>query len=163
MAALALDGRIFSRVFTKMRASNTVGIKSLMRETHNKSVRIGCASGFWGDTSVAAPQLVHYGNIDYLVFDYLSEITMSLLARAKQKNPEFGYAPDFVLYSVGPLLNVIKEKGIKVISNAGGINPLSCARAMKEACKKANVNLNIAVVTGDDLMPKYLSGEFPRS
>ena len=138
-----------------MRGSCAIQMIKLIRGSHhNKNVRIGCASGFWGDTSVAAPQLVHHGNIDYLVFDYLSEITMSLLARAKEKNPNFGFAPDFVINAVGPLLPIIKEKGIKVISNAGGINPLSCARAMQKACEKANVAMNIAVVTGDDLMPE---------
>ncbi|XP_065668993.1 uncharacterized protein LOC100209618 isoform X4 [Hydra vulgaris] len=120
----------------------------------NKSVRIGCASGFWGDTSTAAPQLVRKGNINYLVFDYLSEITMSLLVRAKQKNPEYGYCPDFIQHSIGPLLPEIKEKGIKVISNAGGINPLSCAKVLQSLCKQQNIELNIAVITGDDLMPR---------
>jgi len=121
----------------------------------NKNIRIGCASGFWGDTSVSAPQLVNSGNIDYLVFDYLSEITMSLLARAKQKNPEMGYAPDFVRFAIGPLLPIIKKKGIRVISNAGGINPTSCAAALQKACEKAGVDLKIATVTGDDLMSNY--------
>lgn len=125
----------------------------LQRSIHQKkNIRIGCASGFWGDTSVSAPQLVNNGGIDYLVFDYLSEITMSLLARIKQKNPEFGYAPDFIHFAVGPQIKKIKEKGIKVISNAGGINPLSCAKALQKMCDKSGVKLRIAVITGDDLM-----------
>ena len=116
------------------------------------SIRVGCASGFWGDTSVAAPQLVHDGNIDYLVFDYLSEITMSLLARAKKKNREFGgFASDFVDV-VGPLLPTMKKQGIRCISNAGGMNPLACANALRAACEKSGVQMNIAVVTGDDLL-----------
>ncbi|XP_014788242.1 uncharacterized protein LOC106882171 isoform X1 [Octopus bimaculoides] len=117
-------------------------------------VRIGCASGFWGDTAVAAPQLIHHGKIDFLVFDYLSEITMSLLTAAKQKNPAMGYAPDFIHFSLAPYLKTIKEKKIRVVSNAGGINPLSCAEVLKKLSKEAGVDMNIAVVTGDDLMPK---------
>lgn len=130
---------------------------------NNDKLRIGCASGFWGDTSVAAPQLVQHGNIDYLVFDYLSEITMSLLARVKEKNPVFGFAPDFVKFSMAPLLPTIKQKGIKVISNAGGINPLACGKALEKVCQKHGIKMNIAVVTGDDLIEKVdeLRDELP--
>ena len=117
-----------------------------------KTVRIGCASGFWGDTAVSAPQLVQSGNIDFLMFDYLSEITMSLLTAAKKKFPDLGYAPDFVNVAVGPLLKDIKRKGIRVLSNAGGVNPNACAMALKKQCEKAGIDMNIAVVTGDDVM-----------
>ncbi|XP_033632246.1 uncharacterized protein LOC117293880 [Asterias rubens] len=120
----------------------------------DKTVRIGYASGFWGDTACAAPQLVHNGGIDFLVFDYLSEITMSLLTAARHKKPDLGYAPDFVLAAVGPLLNEIKKRGIRVVSNAGGVNPHACAAALQEAAKKAGVDIKVAVVTGDDLMHK---------
>ena len=119
----------------------------------NKSIRIGCASGFWGDTPTAVPQLLNGGKLDYLMFDYLSEVTMSLMTAAKAKKPEFGYAPDFVLFAVGPHLKQIKEQNVKIIANAGGINTLACVAALKEASKKAGVDLKIASVTGDDMMP----------
>jgi hypothetical protein len=78
-------------------------------------VRIGCASGFWGDTMVSTPQLLHKGKLDYLVLDYLSEITMSLLAAAKQKAPDKGgYCPDFVQAVMKPNLKIIQKKGVKV-------------------------------------------------
>ncbi|XP_064637287.1 uncharacterized protein LOC135493693 isoform X2 [Lineus longissimus] len=119
----------------------------------DKKVRIGCASAFWGDTAVAAPQLIQKGNVDYLVFDYLSEITMSLLTAVKSRMPEMGFAPDFIHVVIAPFIKDIKSKGIRVISNAGGVNPHSCARAIKKICNDAGIEMKIAVVTGDDIMP----------
>ncbi|XP_008323225.1 uncharacterized protein LOC103389552 [Cynoglossus semilaevis] len=118
-----------------------------------RPIRIGCASGFWGDTATSVPQLIHGGKLDFLVFDYLSEITMSLLTAAKAKMPNMGYAPDFVQLALAPFINDIHRKGIRVVSNAGGVNPLSCAEAIREVVKKAGLDLKVAVVTGDDLMP----------
>ena len=120
---------------------------------NNNTIRIGCASGFWGDTPTAVPQLLNNGRINYLMFDYLSEVTMSLMTAAKSKNPEMGYAPDFVMFAMAPHLKQIKNQGVKVIANAGGINTLACVEALKQACKKADVDLKIASVTGDDLIP----------
>ena len=120
---------------------------------NKKKIRIGCASAFWGDTSTAAKQLVQKGNLDYLIFDFLAEVSMSILAAAKIKNPGLGYATDFV-DQIKPLLENIKEKNIKIISNAGGINPNACKAALEKELKKLGIKLNIAVISGDNLTPQ---------
>ncbi|PKU47431.1 hypothetical protein llap_2254 [Limosa lapponica baueri] len=105
-----------------------------------------------GSFCMRVPQLLYGGKLDFLVFDYLSEITMSLLTAAKARSPVLGYTPDFVSAAMAPYIKDIHRKGVRVISNAGGINPLACAAALQEVAKKADVDLKIAVVAGDDLM-----------
>ncbi|MBC7139793.1 MAG: acyclic terpene utilization AtuA family protein, partial [Defluviimonas sp.] len=119
----------------------------------DRKLRIGCASGFWGDTPEAIGQLVTKGDIDYLVFDYLAEVTMSLMARARAKAPEAGFAPDFVK-ALTPWLAEIKRKGIKVVANAGGVNPRGCRDALAKAAEAAGIDLSIGVVLGDDLLDR---------
>ncbi len=118
-----------------------------------RMVRIGGASGFWGDSSVGAPQLVSSGHIDYLVFDYLAELTMSILAGARLKKPELGYATDFVSVAMKAVLKDIVQQGIRVVSNAGGVNPQGCANALAALAAEQGIALKIAVVSGDDILP----------
>jgi hypothetical protein len=119
-----------------------------------KTVRIGSASGFWGDTASAAPALVKGGDIGYLVFDYLAEVTMSILAAQKAKDANAGYATDFVHITMKALLPELKAKGIKVVANAGGVNPIACRDALAKVAEDLSIPLKIGVVLGDDLSPR---------
>ena len=119
--------------------------------TAEKIVRIGGASGFWGDSRVAVPQLVASGAVDYLVFDYLAETTMAILAAARLKRPELGYATDFVEVAMQPQLAEIAARGIRVVSNAGGIHPRACVAALEAIIAAAGLPLKVAVVEGDDI------------
>jgi len=116
------------------------------------TLRIGGAAAFWGDSNRSVEQLVRHGNVDVLVFDYLAELTLSIMASAKSKNPELGYATDFVK-AVAPHLRTIAERKTLLLSNAGGMNPHACANALRQAADAAGVQLRIAVVEGDDLLP----------
>lgn len=119
----------------------------------DRTIRIGGASAFWGDSSIGALQLARSGNVDYLVFDYLAELTMSILASARMRKPELGYATDFVTVTMKALLREIVDRGIRVVSNAGGMNPKSCADAIALLAAEQGVAIRIAVVEGDDVMP----------
>jgi hypothetical protein len=121
--------------------------------TAGKVVRIGGASGFWGDSSVGAPQLVKLGQLDYLVFDYLAELTMSILAAQRAKEPALGYATDFVTVTMKAILKDVAAQGIRVIANAGGVNPQACAQAIAALAAEQGVSVKVAVVEGDDVMP----------
>lgn len=117
------------------------------------SIRIGCASAFWGDTNSAASQLARDGNLDYIVFDYLAEITMSILAAKRMRDVDGGYATDFVEHVMAPLMPELKRRGIKVVANAGGVNPLACKAALEAAAASVGVAFKVGVVLGDDLLP----------
>ena len=126
-------------------------IDAAARPAPPAALRIGGASGFWGDSSVGAPQLVASGQIDVLVFDYLAETTMAILVAAQRKNPDAGYATDFVDTAMRSVLADVLQKRIKVVSNAGGINPQACARALSALATELGLTVRIAVVDGDDL------------
>jgi hypothetical protein len=117
----------------------------------DRIVRIGCGAGFWGDSPEGPAQLVRSGLIDYLVMDYLAEITMSILARMKAKRADLGYATDFVTMVMKPLAREIAERRIRVVTNAGGVNPQACRDALLAVFREAGVDLKVAVVLGDDL------------
>ncbi|MGR3622806.1 acyclic terpene utilization AtuA family protein [Pseudophaeobacter sp.] len=117
-------------------------------------LRIGGASGFWGDASVATPQLLAAGGLDFIVYDYLAEITMAILARARAKDPKAGYASDFITAAMAPNLGEIAAQGLRIISNAGGMNPRACADALRAEIKKQGLALKVAVVLGDDLLDR---------
>ena len=118
-------------------------------------VRVAAGQGFWGDDLDAPRRQVEGGPIDYLMLDYLAEVTMSILQKQKERDPSLGYARDF-LGAIESILPAIVEKGVKVVANAGGVNPHSCAAAVKALAEKcgAGGKLRIGVVTGDDLLDR---------
>lgn len=120
--------------------------------TSPRSIRIGGAAGYWGDSNQAPRQLVEQGNVDYLVFDYLAEVTMSILVRAKAADPTKGYAADFVHLVMKPLLPDLKAKGIKIVVNAGGVNIAACAAALRKVAADQGIPLKVGIVEGDDLL-----------
>uniref|UniRef100_A0A914VVS3 Uncharacterized protein n=1 Tax=Plectus sambesii TaxID=2011161 RepID=A0A914VVS3_9BILA len=134
-----------------MRILRTLHKLSSLQVRH-ASYRIGCASGFWGDTAVSTRQLVHSDPpVDVIAYDYLAEITMSILARMKAKDPKLGYCPDFALVHLASNLREIKKRGIKIVSNAGGLNPLACAQQISQMAQEQGIELKVAAITGDDL------------
>ena len=117
----------------------------------SNGVRIGCASGFWGDSSTVTSQMVATGNTDYIVYDYLSEITMGLLSARKMKSGD-GFIFEFIS-QITPHLIEMKERNIKLVSNAGGLDPLALSNSLKDIADKLSIpELKIAVVTGDEML-----------
>jgi hypothetical protein len=121
--------------------------------TVSKTIRIGGACAFFGDSSVAPAQLIAAG-VDYLALDYLAEATMSVLGSMMAHNPAMGYATDFTEWVWKDNLRTLKETGTKLVTNAGGVNPRACVARMEALAREAGVSLKIAVVEGDDLKPR---------
>jgi len=121
----------------------------------NRIVRIAAGQGFWGDWLEAPRRQVEGGPIDYLMLDYLAEVTMSILQKQMQRDPLAGYARDFITQMEGVLPAVV-DRGIRVTANAGGVNPRGCADALLEMARGVahHDRLRVGVVTGDDLLPR---------
>jgi hypothetical protein len=117
------------------------------------TVRVAGGQGFWGDWLEAPYRQVTGGPIDFLMMDYLAEVTMSILQKQKSRDSSRGYATDFIT-QMDRILPTIVERGIKVIANAGGVNPRGCARALADIARRRGLagKLRIGIVTGDDLL-----------
>ena len=115
-----------------------------------KIIRIGNASGFWGDDLNALKRQLEGGKLDYITSDYLAEITMGILMKQKRKNPAMGFVYDFI-EQFDDVLDLIVDTKTKIITNAGGINPLGLAEKLNELIIKRGKNLKIAAITGDNI------------
>lgn len=119
-----------------------------------KTVKIACASGYWGDDIEPGLEIARRGDVQYLGFDYLAELTMSILRRQMLKDPSKGYVPDLIPHWKR-FLPICQERGIKMINNAGGSNPMGAADAVEQLCKEMDIHgLKLGLVTGDDLTDK---------
>ena len=118
-------------------------------------VRVASGQGFWGDWLEAPQRQVNGGPVDYLMLDYLAEVTMSILQKQKERDPRMGYARDFIgaMESIFP---AVAERGVKVIANAGGVNPDACAAAVLAAATEHGVRgkIRVGVVSGDDILDR---------
>lgn len=118
-------------------------------------LRIANAAGFLGDWIDAPRRLVERARIDYLTLEYLAELTLSILARAREKNPQLGYAEDFLEVLRSLVASLKQQPQLKIVTNAGGMNPLACAAAAARLLGEAGLGeATIGVVTGDDLLPR---------
>ena len=123
--------------------------------TDERRVRIASGQGFWGDDPEAPVRQVEGSPIDYLMLDYLAEVTMSIMQKQRARDPSAGYARDFVSL-MERIFPTCADRGIRVVTNAGGVNPEGCAEALVEAGRRAGVSgrVRVGLVTGDDLMDR---------
>ena len=136
------------------RRPGTSGTGIVKRPIRKRTVRVGNAGGYWGDDPRAlGSQVLGPEPPEFVTADFLAEITMSILQKQRARDPSAGYARDFV-DQIAPLLPAIRERGITVITNAGGVNPTGCAQAVLRAAVQAGVGLTVAVVEGDDLVDR---------
>jgi hypothetical protein len=116
-------------------------------------IRIANAGGYWGDDLAQFQRQVDLGPVDYVTLDFLAEITMSIMQKQRARDPRAGYARDFVAQVEGALPALL-ERNIRVISNAGGVNPLACRAALLEMAQLRGRPIEVAAVVGDDLMSR---------
>jgi hypothetical protein len=118
-------------------------------------IRIASGQGFWGDQLDAPRQQVEGGQIDYLMLDYLAEVTMSIMQKQRSRSPQYGYARDFVPL-MGEILPAVVERTIRVVANAGGVNPAGCRDAVLEEARRAGLGgrARIGMITGDDILER---------
>ena len=120
----------------------------------NRILRIANGQGFWGDSVDAPVRLVEEGPLDFLTLDYLAEVTLSILQKQKRRDPRTGYATDFVDL-VRRILPAVRQKGIRVVANAGGVNPDGCRRAILEVARERGAKgLKVGTITGDDVLDR---------
>jgi hypothetical protein len=118
-----------------------------------ESIRIANAGGYWGDDLAQFKRQLELGPVDYVTLDFLAEITMSIMQKQRSRDPRAGYARDFVA-QVEQALPRLVETGARVITNAGGVNPLACRGALLEKTRAGGKPLDVAAVVGDDLMER---------
>jgi hypothetical protein len=118
-----------------------------------RALRIGNCSGFYGDRFAAMQEMLAGGDLDVLTGDYLAELTMLLLWRSRSKDPSRGYAVTFVR-QLEDCLGLAWERGVRIVANAGGLNPAGCADAVREIASRLGLRVPVAQVTGDDLLPR---------
>jgi len=121
----------------------------------SRVVRIGCGGGMWGDSLDAPQALADGGPLDYLILDYLAEVTMSILQKQRARDPRGGFARDFP-HTVAALLEAVTHRGLRIIADAGGVNPRACAEAVLEVAERAGARgrVRVGVVGGDDILPR---------
>jgi len=121
----------------------------------NRTVRVAAGQGFWGDWLEAPVRQVRGGSIDYLMMDYLAEVTMSIMQKQRGRDPRAGYARDFIPLMERILPEVV-EKGVRVVTNAGGVNPRGCAEAVVEAARRLGLagKVRVGLVSGDDILER---------
>jgi len=119
-----------------------------------RTIRIGNGQGFWGDNVDAPVELLRGGPIDYIGMDYLAEVTLSIMMRQKLRNPELGYATDFIDF-IRRVLPELVERKVRVLTNAGGLNPRACREKIFEVARELGISgFKVGVVEGDDLLPR---------
>ena len=117
-----------------------------------KTIRIGNGQGFWGDSVDAPVHMVEDGPLDFLGLDYLAEVTMSIMQKLKGRDPRAGYATDFIEI-MERILPAMKRKGVRLLANAGGVNPQACRAAVEELAAELGIadRVRVGVVLGDDI------------